>query len=447
MDATDDEVPSSNSDTVRRWLRWWFGPVVEARSWLALAHLVVGALWAVVMFVSTLVALTVSFALVPVGIGLFLIVPAFGLVAAVVGVERRRASWIGREIPPRPVAVPQTADVGSAGRAWRSVTCRLTDPERWRQVAFCATYVVAAPVLLAVAVLPWQLAFGIAFGDVGDLSFTDLLAAVLAVGLVGAAPRVVVAVASASAGLVAWFLGPDDEAALRERVDELSEQRAEILAAVASERRRIERDLHDGVQQQLVAAGIDVARASSRIDADPAGARELLDAARDKLRTSIGELRVIGRGLHPAVLDDGGLDAALSAVVAGASVPITVDVTPAAGRLPDDVAAAAYYVVNEAVANILKHAGARAASVRVDTDATGTSRTVRVTVRDDGRGGADPSSGTGLAGIRARVEALDGRVRIDSPPGGPTTLEAVIPIQPVDGAAVWQPPRYEPRRG
>ena len=139
---------------------------------------------------------------------------------------------------------------------------------------------------------------------------------------------------------------------------ELSDQRQQILDAVAGERRRIERNLHDGVQQQLVALGIDIGRANARIDSDPEGARQLLEEARDKVRGSIGELRLIGRGLHPAVLEDRGLDAALSAVVANAPIPIAVEITCRA-TLVEDVASTAYYVANEAVANILKHSHAR----------------------------------------------------------------------------------------
>ena len=137
-------------------------------------------------------------------------------------------------------------------------------------------------------------------------------------------------------------------------------------------------------------------------------------------------MRVIGRGLHPAVLEDRGLDAALSSIVAASPIPISVDVTVGAG-LPDDTAATAYYVVSEAVANIHKHARARAASVRVVEDPSGA---IRITVHDDGRGGADPGRGTGLTGIRARVEGVDGTMRIDSPAGGPTTLEVMLPVRP-----------------
>jgi signal transduction histidine kinase len=205
-------------------------------------------------------------------------------------------------------------------------------------------------------------------------------------------------------------------------VTALSTQRQDILDAVASERRRIERNLHDGVQQQLVAIGLDLGMAEQQIGSDPDRARELVVSARQKVQGSIGELRQLGRGLHPAILADRGIDAALSAVVAGSPIPISVHVDPGMD-LSTDVAETVYFVANEAIANVLKHARARVASVHV----TKVAANVRVTVHDDGQGGVDPSRGTGIAGIRARVHAVDGSLTISSPQGGPTTLVVEIP--------------------
>jgi len=204
----------------------------------------------------------------------------------------------------------------------------------------------------------------------------------------------------------------------------LSSQRSEILDAVASERRRIERNLHDGVQQQLVAIGLDLGMAEQQIERDPARAKELIGNARSKVQGSIGELRQLGRGLHPAILEDRGIDAALSAVVSGSSIPISVQVDPGL-ELSTDVSETVYFVANEAIANVLKHANARVASVHV----TKVAANVRATIHDDGVGGVDATRGTGIAGIRARVNAVDGTLSISSPPGGPTTLIAEIPRQ------------------
>jgi signal transduction histidine kinase len=244
----------------------------------------------------------------------------------------------------------------------------------------------------------------------------------LAAVLLGAAPRIAILVARFKAQVTGWFLGVDQLAEAKERVSTLSTQRQDILDAVASERRRIERNLHDGVQQQLVAIGLDLGMAEHHIGTDPARARELIVSAREKVHGSIGELRQLGRGLHPAILADRGIDAALSAVVAGSPIPISVHVDPELD-LSTDVAETVYFVANEALANVLKHAGARVASVHVMKVAAN----VRVTVHDDGQGGVDASKGTGVAGIRARVNAVDGTFTVTSPVGGPTTLVVEIP--------------------
>jgi signal transduction histidine kinase len=191
---------------------------------------------------------------------------------------------------------------------------------------------------------------------------------------------------------------------------------------VASERRRIERNLHDGVQQQLVAIGLDLGMAEQQLARDPDRARELIVSARGKVQGSIGELRQLGRGLHPAILQDRGIDAALSAIVSGAPIPISVHVDPDLD-LSTDVAETVYFIANELIANVLKHARARVASIHV----TKVAANVRITVHDDGVGGVDASRGTGVAGVRARVHAVDGTLSISSPAGGPTTFVAELP--------------------
>jgi signal transduction histidine kinase len=422
-EAVDDDGFDWPFDSLAGAAEWWYRPVIEARTWLGLAYLFVGAIWAPLAFAFTVTAIAVVFGLSLIGVGLLLIFPLFGLINGFALLERRRTEWIGD-----PITAREFHERGSG--YWGETRARLADSTRWRQVAFVAASVVVWPVLFALGAMPWvivmQLATGGGFG--ATATFGGLLLAAL---VVGAAPRATVFVAGVAHSYVAWFLGPDENAELAERVEELAAQRQQILEAVDGERRRIERNLHDGVQQQLVALGIDVARARSRIDDDPDGARALLDDARDKVRSSIGELRLIGRGLHPAVLDDRGLDAALSSVVAGSSIPVTVTMTTTR-HLPDDVATTAYYIASEAVANILKHSKARVASVRV-VDEPGRTPAIRITIHDDGCGGADADRGSGLAGMRARVEGVDGSFRVESPKGGPTTIVAVIPLTSPSG--------------
>ena len=409
-------------DSVWSGIQWWYRPVVEARTWIALGWLFVGVVWSVIMFAIAVTVLSITASLFSVVVGFALIVPTFALCNALTSVERARAGWVGEPIDPPEF---RRAEPGYLSK----VTTQLSDGARWRQVLFLLLFVFIAPVLLVVGLLPWMLLVQSVFGadfEPDAFSATGLIVAAL---LVGGAPRITTGVAWVGRAFTAALLGPSEARELRGRVTELSGQREQILDAVAEERRRIERNLHDGVQQQLVALGIDIGRARARIDSDPEGARELLNAARDKVRGSIGELRSIGRGLHPAVLEDRGLDAALSAVVSDAPIPISVEIVTDA-EIPENVASAAYYVANEAVANILKYAQARVASIKLVSDPI-SERAIRLTIHDDGCGGADESRGTGLAGMRARVEGLDGVFDIDSPPGGPTRLVAVLPL---DGA-------------
>lgn len=407
-------------DTVTEALEWWYRPVLEAKTWLALAYLFVGAILGPIFFVVTVVTIVITGSLVFALVGLLLVVPAFGLINGLATLHRRRAAWVDATITPRRLQ-------RSARPGWSAISTRLGDASRWRQVSFLLLSVVSGPIFFGLGFMPWSILLS---GPLGfDFDTFSLSGLFVAAALLGAGPRITVFVADIAVSFAAWFLGPDPSEQLEERVEELSSQREQILDAVAVERRRIERNLHDGVQQQLVALGIDIGRAHARLDTDPEGAKELLGDARNKVRGSIGELRMIGRGLHPAVLSDRGLDAALSAVVARAPIPISVDVTTE-HELPPEVAETSYYIVNEAVANVLKHARARTASVRV-RDEPGALPAIRITVHDDGRGGADESqsSGSGLAGIAARVAGVDGVFEIDSPTGGPTELTAVIPIR------------------
>jgi signal transduction histidine kinase len=386
---------------------------------MAVLYLFVGMVTAIAHFVALAVVGSIVFGLVFIGVGLLLIGVNFRIVDRFASTERAMARWVGVEIDPRPMR-PIT------GIGLRSIT----DPERWREVGFIALNLIIATVLGSVGLAAFWLVSRLVLSDpfgggswlLGLSPIVWAVAVAIAAVVLGAAPRIAVFVARFKAQVTAWFLGPDQLAAAEQRVTALSTQRQDILDAVASERRRIERNLHDGVQQQLVAIGLDLGMAEQQLERDPSAAKELIDNARDKVHGSIGELRQLGRGLHPAILDDRGIDAALSAVVAGAPMPISVHVDPGLD-LTTDVAETVYFVANEAIANILKHADARVASVHV----TKVAANVRITVHDDGHGGVDPTKGTGIAGIRARVNAVDGSLTIASPNGGPTTLVAEIP--------------------
>jgi signal transduction histidine kinase len=209
---------------------------------------------------------------------------------------------------------------------------------------------------------------------------------------------------------------------LAERVVQLVASRQQVVDSVEAERRRMERVLHVGAQQRLVSLAMTLGRAKNRLgDKEPA-VRTLIEEAHSEAMQAIAEIRDLTRGLHPPVLTDRGLDAALSAVAARSPVPVrlSVDVQPRPSLTIESIA---YFVVTEALANVAKHAEAAQAEVRV----TRVGGVLRVEVRDDGQGGADPAGGSGLRGLTDRVAGVDGRLTVDSPPGGGTTLIAEVP--------------------
>jgi signal transduction histidine kinase len=212
------------------------------------------------------------------------------------------------------------------------------------------------------------------------------------------------------------------DAELRARVEELEASRARIVEVGLAERRRIERDLHDGAQQRLVALRLQLRLARDQAGKDPAVAQAMLDGAMEELDSALSELRELARGIHPAVLADRGLEPALSALAGRAPIPVDVTRAPSE-RLPARVEAAAYFVVAEALTNVARYSQATRASVAVERH----NGHAVVEVRDDGIGGADPSRGSGLTGLSDRLAALDGRLEVESPEGGGTVVRADIP--------------------
>ncbi|MBF9070280.1 sensor histidine kinase [Streptacidiphilus fuscans] len=235
----------------------------------------------------------------------------------------------------------------------------------------------------------------------------------------------------------ARLLGPNRVRELARRVEDLAESRAEVVDAADAERRRIERDLHDGAQQRLVSLAMNLGLARRTLKNLPpqeqaVQAMTVIDEAHDEAQAAIAELRDLVRGLHPVVLEDRGLDAALSGIAARAPLPVRLDVRMERRAAPA-VEAVAYFVVSEALANIAKHAQASRAEVTVREGAlAGAGRRnnepgLIITVVDDGVGGADPAKGTGLVGLRQRAASVDGNLQITSPLGGPTTLIVELP--------------------
>ncbi|MBO0834954.1 MAG: sensor histidine kinase, partial [Actinobacteria bacterium] len=221
--------------------------------------------------------------------------------------------------------------------------------------------------------------------------------------------------------VAARLLGPRGDAAAR--IAELERSRERVVDAAEAERRRIERDLHDGAQQRLVALAMDLGRAKAKFADDIDAARVIVDQAHGEAKAALTELRNLVRGVHPPVLTERGLDAAISGVAALCPVPVSVHVSVPVRPKPA-VEAIAYFVVAEALTNVAKHS--RASSAKVWIEGHGYPGTLTVMISDDGIGGADPS-GAGLTGLADRVAGVDGRLNIESPAGGPTIIAAELP--------------------
>lgn len=209
---------------------------------------------------------------------------------------------------------------------------------------------------------------------------------------------------------------------LRQAMRDLTESRARIVAAGDAERRRVERNLHDGAQQRLVTVALHLHLVTRRLQTDPADVPKLIESAQTELALALDEIRELVRGLHPRLLSDRGLEPALAGLAERAVLPVELVETPSE-RLPPAVEAAAYYLVAEALANAGKHSEATRVTVRVRTDGDATT----VEVADDGVGGADAESGSGLRGLADRVAALGGELELESEPGRGTTLRARLP--------------------
>ncbi|MFE2328960.1 histidine kinase [Streptomyces sp. NPDC059385] len=323
-------------------------------------------------------------------------------------------------------------------RWWRprGLLERMRSEATWRQYGY---HLVVSPLVAAAGVLV-VLAWGA--GVAGstlyawdwalphpDRSLSPDLITTAGVLLLLCAPWLAALATRVDAFAAAALLGPNRSRELERRVEDLAESRAGVLDAADLERRRIERDLHDGAQQRLVALAMNLGIARATLTDLPPEARAVIDEAHREAKEAIEELSNLVRGLHPAVLEDRGLDAALSGIAARA--PFPVELTVDMGTRPGStVEAVAYFVVSEALANVSKHARADHCSVRVERVGGRTGERLRITVTDDGVGGADPAHGTGLVGLRKRVGSVDGTIKITSPIGGPTDITVELPCAP-----------------
>jgi len=409
-------------------------PRTGADAWLITVHVLIGLWTGMVSFVLLAWMLPLGVVLTPVFlIGLPILAVGVVLSRGFGALERARYRLVlGVDISsPHPPVSAEATTVRRFSQLARS-------PATWREAGYhllrfplsaVEVALVAAAWLVPLAALSLPIYNRSLPGGGADLwVFTvqswwaTVLVGIAGLVLLPAAPRIVCMIGQADVAFGRRLLGPDR---LAVRVGELERSRAAVVISAEEERRRIERDLHDGAQQRLVALAMQLGRAKARFGTDPDGARALLDEAHAEAKLALAELRDLARGLHPAVLTDRGLDAALSGLAARSPVPVVVEVDPAVGAAaPVPVLEAiAYFVVAEALTNVAKHAHATRAAVvvrRLDG-------MLRVVVTDDGTGGADPAGGSGLRGLADRVSGVDGRLHVVSPSGGPTVLTVELP--------------------
>ncbi|MFI1486373.1 sensor histidine kinase [Streptomyces sp. NPDC020747] len=403
------------------------GFLLSAWPWRSAAYLLTGALTGVAALVGivTLAAVGGALAIVLVGLPLLVLVALSGIPVA--WVDRHRLRLIDRD------PLSGRHQVPTAPGLWPWLTTRLCEQATWREFGYallfagllwpvdalavtvallCPLSMVATPLLMATVgdgheakvlkqwtVTTWPTAFGVA---------------VLGLLLLGLCAYALGVMAGARAELTRLLIA-SREGELGVKVVELARSRVRLVDAFEAERRRIERDLHDGAQQRLVA--LTMALGLARLDAPPGPLADQLANAQAEAGEALAELRELIHGIHPKVLTDYGLQAAVADAADRCVVPVAVDLE-LPGRLPRAVESAAYFVVCEALANVAKHSGADRARV------SGGHRDGRLflLVRDDGCGGADASAGSGLTGLADRVSVLDGRLALTSPPGGPTLL-------------------------
>ncbi|MFF9195520.1 sensor histidine kinase [Streptomyces sp. NPDC014779] len=412
---------------------------VEGRTWRELGYVLTG-------FPLSIVSFCLAVALVSAGAGLlvtFLGIPVLaGALATCRGfgaVERARArGLLGLDVPAPEPARGKTGGALSwmgatlkSGASWRHLLYALLHFP-WAVFAFTVTVALWTWgwVLFTYPVWQWVLPMyagqaGLqVYGDEAHSVYLDSPFEVTVTCLVGLvfvllAPWVLRGLVAVDRLMVTGLLGPSR---LASRVTELESDRGVVVDTAAADLRRIERDLHDGAQARLVALAMDLGLAKEKMAADPLAAAAMVDEAHGEVKLALQELRDLARGIHPAVLTDRGLDAALSALAARSTVPVSVEVD-LPGRPAAAIEGIAYFTVSELLQNVSKHSRARRAWV----DVWRTGGRLMLQVRDDGVGGADPAAGSGLAGLTERLDAVDGVLAVDSPAGGPTTVTAEIP--------------------
>ncbi|WP_435860013.1 sensor histidine kinase [Streptomyces narbonensis] len=378
-----------------------------------------GAYALAVLYAGTLLSLTV--------LGLPFVVAALLGARGLGALHRRLVGRLLGEHVDAPPALPRPDGVLARGRAV------LTDPVAWRTLLYLLLRLPLGVLGFAAAVgLPLGCGWLIGFPFWGRLiepdspppAWLDAVSVLLGLVLLAAVPGALRVLSGANRRLAGLLLGP---VRAQRRVRELEAARVALLADGSDRLRRLERDLHDGTQARLVALAITLSLTEDALEPatgpDLGRLRTLIDRAKGQTEETVAELRLLTRGIHPVALD-GGLGEALPGLTATSPVPVTVRLD-LAERPHQAMERAVYFCAAELLTNIARHSGARTAGL----SASVRDGRVRLTVRDDGRGGAVPGAGTGLAGLAERLAAVDGTLRVDSPPGGPTEITAELPAR------------------
>jgi signal transduction histidine kinase len=408
--------------------------LVSPRTWLAMTSHLAGFVMGLAVFVAVVTGLSLGFSLLVLAlVGLPLLGLTLRLAAYFAVAERARVGlMLGTPIPAWPAG-------SRAGYRWGIVPRRRTLTERatWGEIGYSLLRMPVSAVAATLSLAAWTAALVLLTlplyntylpsggARIGDVVFTGTPAmatsAALGLALLLIAPQLTRGFGRLDAGLSRGLLGPPSD--LAARVIQLETSRERVVDAAEAERGRIERDLHDGAQQRLVALAMDLGRAKARFADDPDGARVLVDQAHAQAKEALTELRNLVRGVHPPVLTERGLDAALSGLAALCPIPVDVHVdVPVRPRA--SVEAVAYFVVAEALTNVAKHS--RASHAKVMVEGHGFPGTLTVMISDDGIGGAKAES-PGLSGLADRVSGVDGRLSVESPSGGPTIIAVELP--------------------
>lgn len=360
---------------------------------LRLTEYAVAQFFLAIVLIVLLVLWVVGGVLVVVWVGLGILAGCLVATRWIANLHREMAArTLGEPIPDPYRPLPVGGFVAKA----RTV---LADPMTWRDLA----WVLVAPVVgIVVSLVVVVLLLGIVTGFIWWFVTPPLM--------------------RARAMFDRFFLAYSRTERLEQRVQDLTESRAEVVDHSAAELRRLERDLHDGAQARLVALSMNLGMADASFDHNPEQARRLVQEARETTAAAIGDLRSVVRGIHPPVLADRGLGGAVQAIALDMAVPVDVDVR-LSGRPPAPVESALYFGIAECLANIGKHAGADHAWITL----THEDERLRAVVGDDGRGGADAGAGTGMLGVMRRLAAFDGTMSVSSPAGGPTLVTLEVP--------------------